>query len=703
MILSGLAALSLEMVWLRRLSLQLGSAGLSATITLAIYMGGLGIGASWSARYPWKRSTQGYGVLELFVAGWALGFPWLLSLLSPIFLGDNLLHNFLLSCPLLLPPAIAHGATLPALVSVIKDKTEISWLYAMNTLGAVLGVLISSFVIMPWIGVRGTEIFAAICCGLAGLIALGLQNPSREKETSSTQGSLPNTVLFAAGVAGASSMALEIIWSRLGALLIGGSVYAFAIVLAVFLSGIAFGAAKGRTLDKKHLPTALASIGLLAIIGCFAWRWLPHGLALSWSLFGDGSQLPSGAILLAIAMAGAPIASGMVFSLCLQYGEGGSSAVAGRLLTVNTIGGVFGVILTGTYFMPMLGIVNTTLLIAGICIFSAILLPQQSLQFRGTILASFLVLYAFLPPWDVAIYATGLYNRIGEFVDLSPRAIEKFAHDGWTDRFYRDGQSASVAVGQSNRTGNIWLSINGKVDASTGDDMPTQILSGQLPVLIHTKNENLHTMVVGLASGVTANEARKSGADPLVVVELEPAIIEASHWFAGVNDQIFENPEVKIRVGDARAILSKEKTTYDIIISEPSNPWITGVSNLFTVDYWHLGRKRLADDGVFCQWVQLYALPPEAFRSLIASYLSVFPNTWLFETISGSDALLISAPQLPENLPLQPTLNPEQLRQIASDSILNTDDNPWIEFEAPKWINRSTGKQNREIIETAKD
>ena len=124
------------------------------------------------------------------------------------------------------------------------------------------------------------------------------------------------------------------------------------------------------------------------------------------------------------------------------------------------------------------------------------------------------------------------------------------------------------------------------------------------------------------------------------------------------------------------------------------------MSNLFTVEYWKLGRARLSDNGVFCQWVQLYALPPEAFRSLIASYLKIFPNTWLFETIPGSDTLLISASQIPSNISLQPTLGPDQLKMLSDKARYNTDDYPWIEFEAPKWINRSTGTTNRQIIES---
>lgn len=194
---------------------------------------------------------------------------------------------------------------------------------------------------------------------------------------------------------------------------------------------------------------------------------------------------------------------------------------------------------------------------------------------------------------------------------------------------------------------------------------------------------------------------KKHGAYPLTVVELEPAIVDAARLFERVNDGIVDHPDTTIRVADARAVLQHEEAQYDVIVSEPSNPWITGVSNLFTVEYWELGRKRLKADGVFCQWVQLYALPPEGMRSLIASYLEVFPNTWLFETIPGSDALLVSAPSLPDRLPIQPSLDPTRLYHLAEGARLNTDDHPWIEFEAPKWINRPTGTMNRELIESA--
>lgn len=162
-----------------------------------------------------------------------------------------------------------------------------------------------------------------------------------------------------------------------------------------------------------------------------------------------------------------------------------------------------------------------------------------------------------------------------------------------------------------------------------------------------------------------------------------------------------DDPRAKVQIADARAWMVAWDHRWDFIVSEPSNPWITGASNLFTREYWELGRARLAPEGVFCQWVQLYALPPAAFRSLIRTFTEVFPQSWLFETIEGADALLLAAPSLPEGLPLEPSLGPEQLQRLAHEARLNTDDRPWIEFEAPRWLHRSTGEMNRELLERA--
>ncbi len=698
--LSGAAALTCEMVWLRRLTLATGSAGVATTLILALYMAGLGLGGVWAGRRTWHRAPGEYGVLELLAAGWAVLFPTLLAVIAPRTLPiEGLTGHLLLAAALLLPPALLHGATLPAVCAAVTTQRQTAGLYAINTAGAVLGTLAAAFVWMPLLGVRGTELVAASCSGLAGLGALLLARQQRwtDHVPQPPTGGVPGRVLLAAAVAGGGAMALEASWSRLAALLLGGSVYAMAIVLAVFLAGVALGAELGRRWGAAALAPALAALGLLAVCGTAAWRALPHGLALAWSLTGPSGQLASGAVLLAVAMAGAPVASGVVFSACLQSAPGCTpQRAAGQVLGANTLGGVLGAAGAGLVLMPALGIRGVVLLVATLAVLTAAILPGSRRARLAPVLALTL-LSALTPRWDPALYAVGLYNRLGEFVDLSPRAIETFAHDGWTMRYYRDGITASVAVGESTRTGNRWLSINGKVDASTGADMPTQQLSGQLPLAVAGPGDR-PTLVVGLASGVTAGEALASGADPLTVIELEPSVVTASRLFDHVSGAVLDDHRVTLIEGDARAHLLRPGPDYAVIISEPSNPWITGVSNLFTLQYWQIARSRLRPDGVFCQWVQLYALPPRALRSLVRTFLTVFPQAWLFETIPGADALLIAAPALPDGLPIQPTLGPEQLHRLAGRAPINTDDRPWIEFEAPKWLNRPTGALNRELL-----
>ena len=180
-------------------------------------------------------------------------------------------------------------------------------------------------------------------------------------------------------------------------------------------------------------------------------------------------------------------------------------------------------------------------------------------------------------------------------------------------------------------------------------------------------------------------------------------MVSAARAFSKANHDLLDDPRVDVQVVDARAWLASQPRRYPVIISEPSNPWLTGVSNLFTREYWLLTRARLDDHGVFCQWVQLYALPPEAFRGLVRTFLSVYPNAWLFESIPGADALLIAAPSLPDDLSMQPTLGPEGLMRLASMGPLVTDNHPWVEFSAPFWLHRATGTTNQQLIEAAKN
>ena len=697
--LSGACALVCEVVWTRRIALSVGSTGEAVALTLGLYMLGLGLGGGLSGRMSHRRAPRAYGALELAAAGWTLLFPSLLAVLPG---GGDLASDLGIAALMLVPPGVLHGATLPAASAALSETREVSALYAVNTLGAVLGALAAPFLLMPALGLRGTELVAASGAAFTGLCALAL-SPARGAERPAPPkdpGPPSIPALGAAALSGAVAMALEVAWHRLGALLLGGSVYALAVVLAVFLAGVALGAALGRR--ASALPWGLAGLAVGAPLGAWLYGALPYGVGLAYGAMGAGALLPVGALLLGAAMGAVPVASGAVFSAALARSGGDPAVAAGRVLLANTLGGVLGALGAGLWGLPVLGVQGLSQLCGALCGVAALLIPGPSRLLRLAPLGLALSLSALAPAWDAPLYAVGLVHWLDRFADPDPRSVARFAHEGWQLRYYQDGVTATVAVGEGDR-GVRWLSVNGKMDASTGADMPTQVMSGRLPVLIaaHTAPEEaLQGLVVGLASGVTAGEALDAGATHLDVIEIEPAVVEAARWFEPQNHYVLDNSNASIYRDDARAWLRRTDITrrYTFIVSEPSNPWITGVSNLFTAEYWALARGRLADDGVMCQWVQLYALPPEALRGLIRTYLTQFPSTWMFETIPGADALLVSAPSLPDDLPLQPTLGPEGLALLAGRARLNTDDDPWVEFEAPRWLLRSTGALNQELI-----
>jgi spermidine synthase len=712
---SGAAALCCEVVWMRRLALATGSTGVATTLTLSLYMAGLGLGGVWGGRRGWPRPPRGYGLLELGLAAWALAFPFLLAALYPLVLSGPAWLPWLCSS-LLLPPGFLAGATLPAIAAGLARHRDVGLLYAVNTAGAVVGVLAGPLLLFPALGLRGTELAAAGLSFGVGLLALGLARspsagPEPEPEDAISEPAAPRAALLAAAVAGFVAMALELVWTRLAALLVGGSVHAMAAVLAVFLAAVALGAWLGRRWSGvQAVRGGLVCLGLLALAGAWTYAGLPYGVVALWSLAGEGFQLPGGVLLLALAMAGAPAASGVVFTGALVLAGGGTGQAAGRVLAANTVGGVLGSALAGLVLLPWLGIQGVVSGCALLAVLLGLSLPLGARSPRATWrpraalggLALGAVLLA--PRWDAALYAVGLYHEVSVFVDLSPRAVDEYAHEGWRLLSYADGRSATVAVGQSDYSGNIWLSINGKVDASTGTDMATQQTSGWLPVKVAraARGEPVeHAVVVGLASGVTAWETLAAGAQAVTVIELEPEVVRAARHFEVVNHGLLDDPRATVVAADARAWLGRAGPRYPVIISEPSNPWITGVSNLFTLEYWLLTRERLAPDGVFCQWVQLYSLPPEALRSLVATFLEVYPQAWLFETIPGADALLVAAPSLPEGLGIEPLLGPEQLRRFAEGARLNTDDRPWVELEAPRWLHRPTAEMNEALLREA--
>ncbi|TNE86010.1 MAG: hypothetical protein EP330_24040 [Deltaproteobacteria bacterium] len=709
LLLSGTASLSYEVVWLRRLGLLLGGTQVAAALTLSAFMGGLALGGLASGRLGRggeRAGLRAYAGLEAAAAAWSVLFPLGYALVASVTPSMPAL-GWLGAVLLLLPPATALGATWPVLARSLPNRGA-AGLYAANTAGALLGVGLSTFVALPWLGVRGTELFAALLGFAAAGVAWRAANaPTREvaveplvevPEVMSTHLSTP-VLAMAAAAAGCGAMGLELVWMRLSAVALGSSVQMFGVVLATFLGSVALGAWLGRRFPKdpaRGLGQALAAMGLLALCGAMLWGQLPYAVAWTYSVSGPGGVLPASAVLAALAMFGAPVASGMCWSLAVRALGERLEEEAGHLYAANTVGSIAGSLVGGLVAVPLLEITGAVGLFAALpTVAGAAVLRRWWVPLPA------LALYLFLPAWDAKLFAVGVHLRVSDLADTSPEAVEHFARDGWTLEYYDQGMTAAVAVGRSTRTGNVWLSVNGKVDASTGDDMPTQELSGILPVRMAERASDV--LVVGLASGVTAGRVlAEPGVERLTVVEIEPSIVRASHYFDHVNGRPLDDRRTTLIEDDARAVLQRPGPQWDVIVSEPSNPWITGVSNLFTEEYWRLARGRLAEDGVFCQWVQLYGMGPDELRGLVRTFTAVFPDAWVFETIEGSDILLVGgAPRVDRELPLRPILSPEQLRALGGEGWLNTDDRPRVEFRAPYYLHYNTAPANSLLLEEA--
>jgi spermidine synthase len=684
---SGAVALGYETCWMRRLGLILGGTSTGAAIAVGAFLGGLALGGALADRLP-GRPQRIWGALEWTAAAAAIGVPLALSTAHP-WAGPAVI----------LAGATPLGATWPRVARALPAEAATA-LYAWNTLGAVAGVLLATFLLLPNLGVRGSE-FALAATGMALGTALWFAPWEIGEPADVDRGPVAGGVLLAAAATGFASLGLEAVWFRLAAVGLGATVQTIGLVLATFLATMSLGAALGRRFPANPvagLPWALAAMGALAAIGASSWGALPYGLAIAWRTGGEDAMLPAGALLAGVAMGGAPAASGWAFSLCIRA-LGPVPRGAARVYAVNTAAGIAGAWIGGLWALPALEMRGAAILFASIPAIAAAAISRRPWPAIPA-----LALFALVPAWDARLYAVGVYLRISDFADPSAEGVRRFADEGWRLLAYDQGFTGAVAVGESTRTGNRWLSINGKVDASTGEDMPTQRWSGVLPVRLARAER---VAVVGLASGITAGAVLEQPTVRQVdVLELEAAVVPASRWFDRWSGAPLDDPRTNLVVGDARRELARPGPAYDAIVSEPSNPWISGVSNLFTREYWEIGRRRLRSGGMFCQWVQLYGIGTDELRGLVRTFLAVFPETRLFETIPGADVLLIGSDRpwdAIEDLPLAPRLSPRQVRWLAGDGWYNTDDDPRVEWSAPRWLHRDTGAINAALVEAASE
>ncbi|MDP1569901.1 MAG: fused MFS/spermidine synthase, partial [Vicinamibacterales bacterium] len=457
-------------------------------------------------------------------------------------------------------------------------------------------------------------------------------------------------------------------WTRGLSMVMGSSIYAFACMLASFLLGIALGSlAAQRMADRVRRPlvayaAGIAVLGVLSLGSLSLLPLLPTAfMALVRSFGGSSLLLVLSQIAVAIAVMFPPaFVLGALFPLLVraQTDVEGAAPAVGDVYFVNTVGSAAGAFLAGFVLLPWLGLRGTAALAIAVNLAAgaALLLwrgserPRLRLAFAAAPAALALAIVIHPPPLDVSTLALGGYVATRIFDESpDPSLLEGVPSEEML--YYRDGLSATVSVHQlrAQRA----LHLNGKSDASTGGDMATQVLLAQAPMLFGKPPRNV--LVIGWASGVTVGSAaRHSSVERVDAVELEPAMIEASHFFEHVNSKPLENPRVNVIIEDGRHYVETTKTKYDVIISEPSNPWLTGVANLFTREYFAAARRALTPDGRLVAWFPLYAMDPPALRSVLAALRAEFPNTYaLMLSRDVPDLMLLATmqPLTPADLP----------------------------------------------------
>ncbi len=758
---SGAAALIYEVVWTRLLTLQMGHGVAAASTVLAAFMGGLAVGAAVAGRRGGRltpeRALTVYAGLELAIGVLALLLPVALTALRPLLAGayadgqGGTAFAFLrlaTSVLLLAVPAAAMGATFPiasrwmvrAASSAAQDA---GGLYAANTLGAAAGAVLAGFVLIPALGLTGAT-WMGVALNIAAAagayaIARGAATSMAELKGSAprlraggkaeAKGSAPRLqpegspwlAALALGASGFASLTLQVVWTRLLVQILGPTTYAFSIVVAIFIIGLAAGAAVGSWLVSRVRSAAtglaislLTSAGLsLAAAASVDWALLTMAEIVARPGFQFFDVMLREVWLVTALLLPMTIAFGTAFPFAVALATGSDDAVTeslGRIYAVNTVGAITGALLAGFVLVPAIGLHLTIRIVALVVGLTAVGLLVFAGPARGRLVAFVLAAVVLaagfaLPQWDPLLLSSGAYKYAaalrGPSLETALAAGELLS--------YREGATGTVAVRRL--AGTVSLAIDGKVDASNAGDMLTQRLLAHVPLLLHPAPKRV--AILGLGSGVTLGSALTHPLEAATVLEISPEVVDASRFFELENHRALADPRTRLIVGDGRTHLMLGREQYDVIVSEPSNPWMAGIASLFTREFFEGAKARLAPGGMLCQWAHTYDISRDDLRSIVATFLTAFPEgtMWL---IGDADVLLVGStgplddriagiaeawqrPGVAADLASVGAREPyaitslfvaqgDALRTWAAGASLQTDDRSRLEFSGPRNI-----------------
>lgn len=689
---TGASGLIFQVTWQKYVSRLLGSDNIATAIILATFLGGLSLGyylcGVFSAKI--RNSFKAYAVLEGIIGLWCALFP-------NIFSGVERLSNAWSFAPpalivvqgmfcaglLMGVPTICMGGTLPfltrGLARSLADATPVhANIYAINTIGAFVGTLCAGFYLIPVFGLPVTIIGASFINFSASLFfylcslslktaeATAPESDAIAAPSSHTRTFSAATLYLLALFSGFYVMTLENVLIRLMNLSVGSSSYSFSLIVAVFILAIAIGSwvvGKMRQISEYALyinQFVIAICLLLIYLSLDTWPYWAHVLRITFQPNIAGfTGFYVGLFLLLSAVLLVPVAfMGATLPLAFHELKRDLQHVgthSGQLLAWNTLGSLLGSLVGGILLYYVFNNPQVFLVATVFAACSAVLAGWRLTKKLPVILAALVaVMSAAFVVWtpgysfDAFVMGTFRIERALPYSFSGPTAFFETFKAGKSVKFYQDGPTATVEVIENPPHPRFSepprsIIINGKSDSNTIGDLYTLKLSAHLPSLLAESRDNV--MVIGLGTGVTVGELTLyPEIQQIDIAEISPEVVAAFPLFGAATHNAHENPKVQMHIGDAFRILGRSLKKWDVIISEPSNPWVNGVDLLFTEEYYRLVREHLTENGLLLQWVQLYDTDPSILGMVLNTVRQSFPEARTFLGNDG-DLLILAAYQ----------------------------------------------------------
>lgn len=735
---SGGCSLSYQILWRKLLIPVMGGSTWATTTILATFMAGLALGSFYAEKIRTQTPLRVYGYLELGIAIYSIialwTFPYASWLLAPLYsLVDAnftffIVLQFTVVFLLFVIPSFLMGITLPLLVFHFSQHKNLfantATLYAANTFGAAFGVALTTFLLLPQFGITYSAYITSLFSAGIAISALRMSSHFHcELPQKVSQKWVPDSLCLWAFICGAMGLFLEISWTRILVVIFGSSTYAFSIILLSILLSIALGSwwVRKFILSKENyrsfLYTLLCCNIIFIALSLYIINFLPN-------FFVSLTYLCNENLLLFLLLQGVTTGVvifvpmtllGMLLPVIIEGYKLKTQATSKAVTYVygyNTLGAIFGSVAAGFLCIPIFG-VHASLkfcIYLGCAALFVTLLKEKSPQVPKLVCVVFTAVLVFVSPtMNVQAFHKSLFRKA-----LTNK--EKSNYDAKLI-YAKDGINSSVTVYRDFY--HTSLNINGKTDASTAEDLDTQYLLGHIPMFLAPQNNDV--FVLGLGSGATVHAVATHKDSQVDVVEMERAVIEASGYFKAINGDVTKNPRVKIYVEDARTFLKYREKTYDVMISEPSNPWVEGSGSVFTKEFYDIVESKLKPDGVFCQWIQGYEISRQTFDTILATLKATFPHVVIFRQdfdflcIATRKPLYTTHKSLQSKFvgtELQTTLkrigieSPAQLLcglygLLPDDAIhvreINRDDNVILEYRAPIEMYRGTSFQRQKM------